>query len=147
LKSKEPFILTYEGEIFITNPYDEEINSLEYSTKSIQFFDDDIIHSSCPFYKIEHIPKNSMVKIEKVDKYEDGVIIYCLEKLELDIDNKTAFKSFRMNKKIYKDKSIFRKDGSEKFFKVTREKTLLKTKPCYVVDEDGDIRIFDEENN
>lgn len=147
MKSKETFILTYEGEIFITNPHDNKINSLVYSTKSIQFFGDDIIHSSCPFYKIEHIPANSMVKIENVDVYEDGIITYNLEKLELDVDDKTAFKPFRMNKKIYKDKSIFRKDSSEKFIKVSREKTLLKTKPCYVVDEDGDITIFDEKNN
>ena len=103
-----PHIIKFEDNIYIGNPSNKEINKLIYSTKSITFWDDDLIHSARPFYQIDNLNSNAMVKIEDVDSMEEGTIIYLLEEIEFNGISNIGFKPNLLKEKSYHKKTFFK---------------------------------------
>lgn len=133
-----PHIAIFDNEVFITNPSENKISKLVYSTKAMLFWDDDLVHTDQPYFQIENINANSMVKIEDVDPTEDGTIIYFLEELEYDGTPLSDFKKNLMDKIKYSHKTFFKKENKPKYSTHECEKVKIKTRPGFIQKEKSD---------
>lgn len=126
-----PHIAIFDNEVFIANPSNDKIKKLVYSTKAMLFWDDDLVHTDQPYFQIENINVNSMVKIEDVDPTEDGTIIYFLEELEYQDNPISNFKKILMEKIRYYQKTFFREENTPKYSIQECEQIKIKTLPGY----------------
>lgn len=121
---EEVIVLRKGQSRYLVNGSDVDIRRLQYSTAA---FGENYI-SSVPTYEIESIPAHSGVKIEDVDRYEDGVLIWQLNEVVWEDGGE-----YRGSKKL------FEKKGTPfDWAKVDREKTEIgePTPPQKLDEED-----------
>ena len=109
---------------YLVNGGDNPIRRLRYSTAA---FGENYV-SSVPTYEIESIPAWSGVKIEEVDRYEDGFLVWQIG--EVDWEDGTKYRG---------TKKLTEKKGTPfDWAKVEREKTEIgePTPPQRLDDED-----------
>jgi hypothetical protein len=109
---------------YLVNGSDANIERLQYSTAA---FGENYV-SSVPTYEIESIPAWSGVKIEEVDRYEDGFLVWQIG--EVDWEDGTKYRG---------TKKLTEKKGTPfDWAKVEREKTEIgePTPPQRLDDED-----------
>ena len=130
------YILLKKREIYIVNPQDDSINKLIYSTNSNIAYGDESLVTSTPQFEIKKIPPKSYFKIEEVDPYEDGVIIYYADEIHWangEVD-KTAW---ILEKKEFREKTFFVEGDQLEESKVELKVTKIGEKPSYVLGKDG----------
>lgn len=135
MNNKYPIIVKFENEVFIANQSDYNIKKLVYSTKAMLFLDDDLVHTDRPFYQIDNLNSNAMVKIEDVDPMEDDTILYFLEEIEFDGVDNLDFKPNLLTEKTYHKKTFFNESNEPPFSTENYKITKIKIIPDYVQKE------------